>query len=215
MTPSKGIFILIAGGNASGKTTVIKPKYVDGRVKHYLDPDRLLPIAESDILSSKTLEFYRKNIPARFAAECMKDWLASERICNEGIATESNLVTKKHDFDCFESAKKAGMRTELYFVGIPLETAIEREQLRAGEGKQKKIKTSDIARRYNGLFNIQKHIDSGNVDVIKIYDKSRGSGEEYLLLHIEGGKTVYLHPEPPQWFRDAGIVYAWVFLGEE
>ena len=78
------IFILIAGANASGKSSIIKPKYVDGRVKNYLDPDRY-------------------------------------------------------------------------------------------------------------------------VDVIQMYDNSRGIGEEQLLLHIEKGRTVYLAPEPPRWFREAKI----------
>ena len=206
MCTNNRIFILIAGANASGKSSIIKPKYVEGRVKRYIDPDRLLPIAKEDILSDRAREVYKSESPDRFAVECMKDWLASERICNEGIATESNLVTKKHDFECFELAKKTGMHTELYFVYVPLETAIQREQIRANNKGQEKIPEQAIRIRHpKGLANIQKHIDSGNIDVIKIYDNSRGIGEEQLLLHIEDGMTVYLHLDPPQWFRDALI----------
>ena len=205
MNYEKGIFILIAGANASGKTTVIKPQYIEGRIKYYLDPDKLSPIAESDILSTEALKYYKKNSPAKFAITCMEDWLASERIRSEGIATESNLVTKR-DFKNFKKAKEAGMRTELYFVGIPLESALQREAIRASIGEQGKINEDVIVSRHaSGIANIQNHIDSGNIDVIKIYDNSRGIGEEQLLLHIENGKTVYLHPKPPQWFRYAKI----------
>ncbi|MDR2861723.1 MAG: hypothetical protein LBV07_04170 [Syntrophobacterales bacterium] len=102
MDSSKGLFILIAGANASGKTTIIKPRYVAGRVKHYLDPDRLLPVAESDILSPKARELYIQNRPDRFAVRCMRDWLTSPRIRDEGIATESNLVSN-HDFNILET----------------------------------------------------------------------------------------------------------------
>ena len=200
----KGLFILLAGANASGKSTVIKPKYVEGRVKHYLDPDRLLPIAEKDILSDKARKVYTPESPGRFAVACMGDWLASERIRNEGIATESNLVAKR-DGDNFATAKKAGMRTELYFVGLPLETAKEREVIRVAERKQDKIDHNTLEQRYkNGLPKIQKHIDSGNIDLIKIYDNGRGIGEEKLVFHMENGITIFMNPEPIlQWFQDA------------
>ena len=201
MHVNNGVFILIAGANASGKTTVIKPKYVEGRVKRYLDPDRLLPIAESDILSTEALECYKKNLPARFAVTCMEDWLDSERIRSEGIATESNLVTKR-DFRNFKIAKEAGMRTELYFVGVSLETALQRKIIRADKGEQDKISDYVITTRHaDGLVNIPKHIDSGNVDVIMIYDNSRCRGEEQLLLHVEDRETVFRHPTPPEWFN--------------
>ena len=200
MSQEKGVFILIAGANASGKTTVIKPKYVEGRVKRYLDPDRLFYVAEEDILSVEARKEYELKRPDRFAVECLKNWLASERIRSEGIATESNLVTK-HDFKCFESAKKSGMRTELYFVYVPLEIAKEREEIRAINGKQRKISEKIIEQRHkNGLPNIKKHIESGYVDVVMIYDNSRGRGEEQLLLHIKNGKTVFRCPKPPEWF---------------
>ena len=190
MDSSKDLFILIAGANASGKTTVIKPRYVEGRVKHYLDPDRLLPVADVDILSPKAREMYVQNRPDRFAVRCMKDWLASPRIRSEGIATESNLVAY-HDFNILKTAKTAGMKTELYFVGLPLETALLRESIRSKNDEQEKINMEDIIQRYQkGLPNIQKHIASGNVDVVMVYDNSRSRGEEQLLLHIGNGKFI-------------------------
>ena len=198
---------MIAGPNASGKTTVIKPKYVEGRVKRYLDPDRLLSIAEGDILNPKARREYELNHPARFASLCIKDWLASERIRSEGFATESNLVSK-HDFKTFRAAKAAGMQTELYFVGVPLEVAIQREQARVAGGEQKKIEIVYLMQRYSGIFNIQSHIDYGDVDIVMIYDNSHGKGEEQLLLRVEGGKTIFRHPNPPEWFRSAGIKQA-------
>jgi predicted ABC-type ATPase len=143
----------------------------------------------------------------KFPVQCVDDWLASEIFRSEGIATESNLVTNR-DFEIFHEAKKCGMQTELYFVYVPLETAIRREQIRASQGIQNKIPEKTIENRYSkGLFNIQKHIDSGNIDIIMIYDNSRGKGEEQLLLHIKNGKTVYLHPEllEQEWFKSAGI----------
>jgi AAA15 family ATPase/GTPase len=85
MDSSKGLFVLIAGANASGKTTVIKPRYVEGRVKHYLDPDRLLPVDEDDVLSPKARQFYMLNLPSKFAVICMEDWLASPRVRNEKL----------------------------------------------------------------------------------------------------------------------------------
>ena len=73
-----GTFVLIAGGNASGKSSVIKPKYIDGRIGHYLDPDRpesLIPdhlkhrrpeffvLGEiKEILSEKSLDIFKKAI---------------------------------------------------------------------------------------------------------------------------------------------------------
>ena len=181
MLHEKGIFILLAGANASGKSTVIKDKHVKGRIKHYLDPDRFF-VAEDEILSSKALKFYREK-SMKFSVQCVDDWLASELFRKEGIATESNLLTER-DFENFEIAKNAGMRTELYFVGLPLETAKEREEIRAANGDQEKIELKKLIRRYkNGLSNIQKHIDSGNIDLIKIYDNSRGIGDETLVLH--------------------------------
>ena len=87
MEQKSGIFILIAGPNASGKTTVIKPKYVEGRVKHYIDPDRVLSIPRKDILSQIALKAYEMKSSPRLARSCMADWLASEQIRNEVIAT--------------------------------------------------------------------------------------------------------------------------------
>ena len=199
MDSPKGIFILIAGANASGKTTVIRPKYVKGRVKHELDPDRLSSDIRPYILSEKARNEYGSNRPGRFAFCCMKDWLASEHIYHEGIATESNLVSHV-DFDNFRMAKDNGMQTELYFVGVPLEIALQREQSRVDKDEQEKIPENTIRRRHgNGIRNIKEHIASGNIDVIKIYDNSRGKGEEQLILHIENGKTIYLHPDQPEW----------------
>ncbi|MDR2861725.1 MAG: hypothetical protein LBV07_04180 [Syntrophobacterales bacterium] len=206
MDKSEGIFILSAGPNASGKSTVINPRYIDGRIKHRLDPDRLLPIARNDILSQESLNFYERGQSEKFAVSCMKDWLMSERIRKEGIGTESNLVSYR-DFQNFARAKQARMRTELYFVGLPLATAIQREQIRANRGGQEKIDESIISRRYaNGISNIKNHLESGNVDVVMVYDNSRGRGEEQLLLHIENGKPFFIHQDLPEWFKEAGLI---------
>ena len=207
MTLKKGIFILIAGANASGKSSVIKSKYVKERIKHYANPDKLedpeFPIAEKDILGFKARVMHDEGNAARFAVACVDDWLESERHRKEGIATESNLVSTR-DFRKFREAKAAGMRTELYFVGLPLETAIQREKIRAYRKEQKGIGADTVADRYRGIFNIQKHINEGNIDLIKIYDNSRGVGEEELVFHMENGKTIFLNPEPIlQWFKDA------------
>jgi predicted ABC-type ATPase len=99
------------------------------------------------------------------------------------------------------------MQTELYFVGISLDTALQREQIRADKGEQEKINEDDIIRRYvNGIANIKNHIESGNVDLIKVYDNSRSKGEEQLLLHIEKGDTIFYHPNPPEWFRNTNCI---------
>ena len=137
MTQAKGLFILIAGANASGKSTVIKPKYIKGRVKHYADPDRIklddpdFPITEEDILSPIAREMRDTGQASKFAVQCVDDWLKSERHRSEGIATESNLVSNR-DSRKFLEAKKYGMRTELYFVGLPLESAQKRARDYAG-----------------------------------------------------------------------------------
>ena len=213
MPEKEKTFILIAGANASGKSSVIKPKHVAGRVEYYFDPDRFEDdpdfshVTEKEILTSKALEYRERDLPSRFAIECIDNLFMPENkhIRNKGFATESNLVTSR-DFEKFREAKEYGMKTELYFVYVPLETVIQRERIRAAKGEQKKIDLDRLIRRYdNGLSNIQPHIDSGNIDVIKIYDNSLGKGEEQLILHIEYGRTVYLHPEPPEWFKDAGI----------
>ena len=208
MQHNNGVFILIVGVNASGKSTVIKPKYVKGRIKHYVNPDKLndpdFPIVDGDILTPEARKRYALGNMNRFAAQCVDDWLENETFRNEGIGTESNLVAKR-DGILFRKAKEYGMQTELYFVGIPLETAIQREQIRADSEEQDRIGVDKVTSRYRGLFNIQNHIDKGNIDVIKIYDNSRGKGEEYLILHIENGMTIFLHPEPPDWFMDANI----------
>jgi predicted ABC-type ATPase len=136
----------------------------------------------------------------------MKDWLASQRIRDEGLATESNLVSN-HDFNLLETAKTTGMKTELYFVGLPLETALLRESIRSDNNEQEKIKAEDIIQRYQkGLPNIQKHIESENVDVVMVYDNSRGRGEEQLLLHIGNGKPFFIHKDLPEWFKEANVV---------
>jgi predicted ABC-type ATPase len=49
-------------------------------------------------------------------------------------------------------------QTELYFVGISLDTALQREQIRVDKGEQEKINEDDIKRRYvNGIANIKNH----------------------------------------------------------
>ena len=211
MTQSKGLFILIAGANASGKSTVIKPKYVKGRVKHYADPDRIalddhdFPITEKDILSEEAREALVANKPDKFAIKCVDDWLRSEHHRVAGIATESNLVSIR-DFRKFREAKQHSMKTELYFVGLPLQTAKDRELKRVANGEQDKIDHEELQRRYKkGLHKIQEYMRSGNVDIIMIYDNSHAKGEEQLLVHIEDSKLVYVHSGLPEWFTLTNI----------
>jgi len=92
MSQKKGVFILVAGANASGKSTVIKPNYVIGRVKHYANPDIYddpdFPVIK-DRMSPKAQNAYESGKPDRFAIQCINDWLLSPSFRNEGISTES------------------------------------------------------------------------------------------------------------------------------
>ena len=217
MLDKKGIFILIAGANASGKSSVIKPKYVKGRIGLYANPDMLndpdFPIAEKDILSDMGYKTLISKKADQFAIVCVDDWFQSARCRSEGIGTESNLVSGR-DFRNFRKAKIFEMKTELYFVGVPLETAKGREEKRAANKEQAKIDHAEIERRYvKGLSNLQKHIDSGNIDLIKFYDNTLGKGEEELVFHMENGKTKFLNPEPIlQWFKDARFLNPYIKL---
>jgi predicted ABC-type ATPase len=212
MSQNKGLFILIAGANASGKSSVIRPKYIKGRAKYYVNPDKIelddpdFPIAEEDILSPKAREALKEGNANRFAVLCVDDWLKSERHRNAGIATESNLVSGR-DFRKFEEAKGHNISTELYFVYVPLSDAIRREKIRTANEEQDSIGEKRVKERYRGLYRIKKHMTApeSKPDVLIIYDNSRGMGEEKLILHIEDGKTVYLHPEPPLWLQETGI----------
>ena len=218
-----GIFILIAGANASGKSSVIKPKYIDGRIEHYLDPDRPeLLIHDNlknrhpesfvlgdikEILTEKSLAIFKRVmsqpendlLKGAFAIECMEDWLSSAIFRQEGIATESNLVTK-HDRELFQTAKEHNMRTELYYVGLPVNTAKEREIQRVANGEQNKIDHVKLERRYHKALkiNIHKHINSGNIDLVTFYDNSRAKGQDVEVMHIENGKGT-LQNKPNDW----------------
>jgi len=141
----KGVFILSAGANASGKTSIIKPKHIDERITHYLDPDRpelLLPESLRDIepelivfgdvkeiLTEGTFTAFREALlesaskftKGEFTTKCTKDWLNSAEFRQEGIATESTLSGAYNDRNSFAVAKSHDMRTELYYVYVPLD----------------------------------------------------------------------------------------------
>jgi len=235
----KGFFIVNAGANASGKTSVIKPKHIDGRVTHYLDPDRpelllldslrginpeILVLGDvKKILTESTLATFKEALPksankltkGRFTSECVADWLNSADFRNEGIAIESTLSGSSHDRDSFKLAKNHGMQVELYFVFVPLDKSLSQERKRVIDGEQDEIPETDIRRRHTrGIKNLPKHIESGNIDVVMIYDNSREKGKDVPILRIEDGRaTSYPEPHdwpqgmewPPSWFKDAGL----------
>ena|GEM_PF-6353173 len=214
MNSFENVFILIGGANASGKSSIIKPKYVAGRVKYHFDPDRFeddpnfAPITDSNILTLKALKYRERGLPDRFAIECIDNLLKpeNEHIRREGFSTESNIVSDR-DSRIFEKAKECGMRTEFIFVYVSQEASIQQEEIRADKGDQKRIGKTNVEKRYRGLFNIHNLIDEGNIDVFKIYDNSHDKGNEQLVLHIENNKTFYLHHEllEQRWFKDANI----------
>ena len=51
MAENKGLFILIAGANASGKSEIIKPKHILGRAQHYANPDILISYDTATVIS--------------------------------------------------------------------------------------------------------------------------------------------------------------------
>ena len=124
MSADKGIFILLAGANGSGKSTVMQEK-IDKIVKHYANPDKDPFNPRRPDLCQKVIENehkWRIENPKSFEARCAKEnlaaWLIDPQIRTEGIGTESNLVSSKTDSKRFRLAKSYGMRTKMYFVGL-------------------------------------------------------------------------------------------------
>ena len=115
-------------------------------------------------------------------------------------------MTRKRDGERFQKAKEAGMTTKLYYIGLSLEKCLERQKKRVLEKEDDPVDDCLVVDRYKrGLEKIREHMNSGNVDVLKIYDNSGRKGEERLLLHIERGVTLFRHPKPPAWMDAARV----------
>jgi len=56
-----GVYILLAGPNAAGKTTVMKP-LIEAEVKHYADPDRK-PATYDDLSPGLIHKIAERNMP--------------------------------------------------------------------------------------------------------------------------------------------------------
>jgi predicted ABC-type ATPase len=213
MNTNKGLFVLLAGANGAGKSTIRERKIME-MVTHYANPDKdpfldpSKPVLCQEVINKG--QQWRINNPKSFTARCgrenLKAWFADDQMRMEGLGTESNLVTTSTDSSRFDIAKSYGMRTELHFIGVPLAKAIEREkQRRNTSGAQPPIELKRIKENYRkGLINIQDHIDNNNIDLVMIYDNSRNPGEEEVVYHREIDKILLLNPEPIlEWFKDA------------
>ena len=200
-----GVYILLAGPNAAGKTTVMKP-LVEAEIKHYADPDRDFK-GHDDLSPELVRKIAERDMPPEKAAvDVLREWFGNELIRKEGIATESNFATRKRDGERFRKAKEAGMTTKLYYIGLSFEKCLERQRKRALEKEDDLVDDYTVTERFErSLKKINDHMNSGNVDVLKIYDNSGARGEERLLLHVEHGETLFRDPEPPEWLDNAGV----------